>query len=128
MSKKIELIMCNTTVRKMNIYSRSYLKGLPEKLRKEAVSRAITDMITKFEGYVTYAASQGQTSYLYEPSQPHMKPSASATAPVPVVTNEDLIPAIQERFSECTVTYEERWVYTDQNTRVLKKGILIDWS
>jgi hypothetical protein len=48
--------------------------------------------------------------------------------PIPAFTNEELIAAIEKKYPDCKVTYEENWVDTNINNRTLKKGIMIDWS
>ena len=50
------------------------------------------------------------------------------TPQTPVITNDDLISAFQKKFLECDVSYQESWVDINSNNRVLKKGIIIDWS
>lgn len=52
--------------------------------------------------------------------------------PLPEPTTEDILSAFKEIFPDCSVTYNESWVdqppMRNQQTRVLKKSILIDWS
>ena len=40
----------------------------------------------------------------------------------------ELLAGLKEKFPDCTVSFQEDWVETRKDMRVLKKGILIDWS
>ena len=40
----------------------------------------------------------------------------------------ELLAGLKEKFPDCIVSLQEDWVETRQDVRVLKKGILIDWS
>ncbi len=46
----------------------------------------------------------------------------------PTITNEDLVAAFKLKFPDCHVSYEETWLEVNPTNRVLKKGIVIDWS
>jgi hypothetical protein len=87
--------------------------------------------------HVTTAATNENTSYrideqLYAQYQvpanqlnnPHMEVYLLNV----ILSNEDIIGALQAKFPDCVVSFQETWVDAEDNTRVLKKGILIDWS
>jgi hypothetical protein len=44
------------------------------------------------------------------------------------ITTDDLVAAFQLRFPDCLVSYKEAWVDSNANTKILTKGIMIDWS
>jgi hypothetical protein len=108
------------------ILSRAYLKSRPEAVKQQSIKNALASFIQS----VPAIAAEGKTSatyYIYEPSNnPHhnrqyaMRPNN--------VTNEDFIEALKQIFPDCSVSYEETWTPSDPVTRVLKKGILVDWS
>jgi hypothetical protein len=114
--------------RPMNVglqtFSREYLQGLPEQARQQAKKQEIDNIIRGFLGELQGAALKGHTSYMYNPT--NRRPMMHS-GPI-VATNEDLIVAFQNKFPGCNVSYQEAWIDTSANTRVLTKGILIDWS
>jgi hypothetical protein len=114
-------------------YSREDLQNLPQKVRKQHVD----DIISSFAQSVYQSASIGKTSYHYQLKeqqknsfqvQQEMQLRAAGVY-VPVSpTNEELIQGCKERFPGCSISYEEIWVGRENDTKQLKKGILIDWS
>lgn len=97
-------------------FSRSFLQGIPDQRRQCHIDNIINGFIADLHA----AASAGKTSYMYVPTI--LRQGA------PVITNDDLVHAFQRKFPDCTISYEETWVNTDLYTKVLKKGIIIDWS
>ena len=59
---------------------------------------------------------EGKTQYIYTQNPPYS------------LTYEDLIAGFQRKFPDCDVSYQETWVDVTATNRVLKKGIVIDWS
>ena len=104
-------------------FSKAYLQGIPEKRKQNRIDQIIRNFIRDLE----YAASQGKTSYMYNPNNPH-RPIELSNRVEPEITNNDLISAFKRKFPDCIVTYEENWVDVDYQNKVLKRGILIDWS
>jgi hypothetical protein len=100
-------------------------------MRKRAI---IEQMIQAFLYQICNFAEQGKTSYLCDlhshviEKDGVMRSTASMSSPV--LTIDDLITGFQRKFPDCKVTYEEFWVEINSHTgaRILKKGILIDWS
>ena len=104
------------------MYTRAFLQGLPEQRKREEADRLINDHVER----VKQLAAQGKTSYMFEPDNKAHKPPQHPS--FPVVTNEHFIAAFQRKFPDCTVSYQEAWVDVDATNRILKRGILIDWS
>ena len=42
------------------------------------------------------------------------------------ITDADLLTAFQRKFPDCDISYQQ-W-YVESSDKVLKKGILVDWS
>jgi hypothetical protein len=103
--------------------SRSFLQGLPELFKQ----RHIDGLIQGFVNMVQTAATEGKTSYMYDPNS-HRSHLQQHNPSMPVITNDDLISAFQRRFPDCDISYQEVWVDVNSNNRVLRKGITIDWS
>lgn len=108
--------------------SRMFLQAqaTPETHKQNYIENYI---IGKFISELLGAAKIGKTRYIYT----HPPPSAFCgssirTPPPPKLTNEDLIAAFQRKFPDCDISYQEIWDDIDATTRILKKGIVIDWS
>lgn len=106
------------------VFSRSYLQGIPEMNRK----RMINNIIEGFINELRAAASAGKTFYMYDPITSTQHRICSYPPPLPPPTTEELISAFQLKFPDCDVSYEEVWIETSPTKRTLKKGIRIDWS
>ena len=111
------------------VMSRAYLQGLPEKARQQKVNEEINRHYMQVINTVQEAALMGKTSYLYEPKNN----PAPAFLSTPSIPTEDLVKAFKVKFPDCKITYTEDWVLQEQwplleKTKVLKTGILIDWS
>jgi hypothetical protein len=102
------------------IFSKAYLRGIPEQRKQEYIDILINQHLHD----IKEAAAQGKTSYMYKP----ITGGPVKRVSLPVITNDDLISAFKRKFPDCIVTYEENWVDVDSQNKVLKKGILIDWS
>ena len=105
------------------MFSKAYLRGMPEQYKQNRIDYIISTFIKELK----HAASQGKTSYMYNPNNPYRHAMNSNTVE-PKITNHDLVSAFQKKFPECKVSYEENWIDVDSHNKVLKKGILIDWS
>jgi hypothetical protein len=120
------------------IFSRAYLQGRPLEHKRKEVSK----LISIFQQALLSAADSGSTSYLFDMTntdyisqitQPdNMKQTihirTSFTNPSYSMPIDEIIPLFQERFPDCTITYQELMVDTKFNFKVPQKGILIDWS
>jgi hypothetical protein len=117
----------------MQTYSREFLQSLPDKKKQQEVDA----MIRGFWQSMYVTAENGQTSYFFdmstmrkitpEPASSRVvqaRPSNSQTT----MTNEEIVTRFQAVFTDCNVRYGEEWVDSNASTRVLKRGITIDWS
>jgi len=91
--------------------------------KQEYIDKLITTHISS----VLVAAGKGQTNYVYDPSPPQSGP-VNVYPPPPIITNEELIAALQKRLPDCDITYQEIWVNETPTKKILTKGIVIDWS
>ena len=117
------------------IYNRSFLQSLPEMYKQDRADQIVESVIQS----ILSTARSEKTSYLYttyvEPPE-HIKADVYAMKqhllqqqqPQPPVSYDYILQAFKNKFPECDVTYQESWIDIDASTRVLKKGILIDWS
>ena len=98
-------------------FSRAFLQAAPERTKQAYIEHNI---IGNFITELHRVANAGKTQYMYTDNlrQP----------PLPTITNEDLIAAFRRKFPDCDVSYQETWVDVTATNRVLKKGIVIDWS
>ena len=105
------------------VYSREYLQNVPAQRKKDKINNIINHFIQVLQN----AAADGKTSYMYvlEPQKRHhMMTSVKEVE----LTPDDLIAGFQLKFPDCIISYQEVWYDTNTTTRVLKKGIVIDWS
>ncbi len=119
----------------MSVYSRAYLKSLPEKMRLDFIEKTI---ITYLYNNVRHEAINGKTLYRFPVSL--LKQSHSNTVlmahyinnqPPPELTVEELIPIIRTKFPDCKVFYDETWideVRGHEQAKYLSKSIVIDWT
>lgn len=122
-SKKLKNKIQEKTSSKMSsqVFSREYLQGLPEQRKQQIIRNVIPSFIQQ----VQQAAATGITFSIFDPSAvEHMHLRAS---PLPITT-EDYIIVFQSIFPGCVIEYRETWVETSATSRVLKKGIVVDWS
>jgi hypothetical protein len=109
-------------------YSRSYLQDLPEK-RKQGL---MNGLINQFHQPLVNNAAAGKTSYMVEDSvwiiHNNSMVNHPSNPPIPKFTLDEFIAAIEARYPDCKVSYQETWVDVGINNRTLKKGIVIDWS
>ena len=103
-------------------FSRAFLQGLAEQRKRERADQLIHQHVES----VKELAAQGKTSYIFEPDNNRHNPRQHHS--YPVLTNDDFVAAFQRKFPDCTVSYQEAWVDIDVTNRVLKRGIMIDWS
>ena len=109
------------------VFDRTYLQSLAGIRKREQLQQ----VLSHYEEAIKTAAMDGKSSYLaaniqYIPY--HTNYRKGQQQPLPPPTTEEIIEAFQNKYPGCDVTYKEEWVDTDSNTRVLKKGIMIDWS
>jgi hypothetical protein len=105
----------------IQVYSREYLQSIPEQRKQQQIDV----IVSNFRSELLHAAATGKTSYMY--IRPDMKMSYSHPSH-PTLTDAELVAGFFTRFPGCKIYYEEEWVETQPNTKVLKKGIVIDWS
>lgn len=122
----------------MQTYSREFLQGLPDK-RKQA---EVDAMIKGFWQTMYLTAENGQTSYFFDMTtmrkitpEPTLKHVVQARAAInsqinsqTTMTNEEIVMRFQAVFTDCSVRYGEEWVESNASTKILKRGITIDWS
>jgi hypothetical protein len=105
------------------IYSRTDLQGYREKIKRESLVNSIEYTFTTA---VLQSAQQGKTSYFWE--KPSRDSGVKTWPPPPVITDEDIVSALKEKFPDTTVEYQETWLDVRPGVKEQKKGILIDWS
>jgi hypothetical protein len=118
-------------------YSREYLRGIPEQRRQKRKQDLIAGLFHQVVRNVTAAATNEKTSYMideqvyaqYEvPIKHRGDPNMEIYLLDIILSKDDIIGALQGKFPDCVISFQEAWIDTAHNTRVLKKGILIDWS
>ena len=110
----------------MQTYSREYLQQLSAQRKRERIDVIISTFIRDLENQ----AALGKTFYMYN-TQLLLNRSRHAIGGIPSdpeISVDDLLVRFRERFQDCDVNYEETWVDQSNNTKVLRKGIIIDWS
>ena len=120
----------------MQTYSREFLQGLPDKKKQEEIDA----MIRGFWQFLHQAAENGHTSYFFDmtnmrrvtpdPTQKYViqAQTRSAMYSQTTMTNEEIVTRFQLKFPDCSVRYGEEWIESNASTKVLKRGITIDWS
>jgi hypothetical protein len=132
-------------------YSRQYLRGLPEMHRRQVIQHDVDRLFEQIMNPLQAAALKGETRYLHDtnwgPRPPTITPNIreeqwdadlrtfqiykelrqKGVGP-PEGPSEELLAGLQEKFPDCAVSFHEDWIETRKDMRVLKKGILIDWS
>lgn len=106
----------------LQVYSRDYLQSIPQQRKEQAMDGIVQTIIND----IHTAAAVGGTSYRYV--RPVNINSVSSYPPAPVLTDADLIAGFFARFPGCKVYYEEAWVESGRDIKILKKGIVIDWE
>ena len=109
--------------------SRASLKGLPEQQKMGQID-AIVNNTT---GSIQSIAMSGKTSYMYElginkVAQEEVDTTFNQPYRMTPITNDELIAGFKRKFPDCDISYQEAWIEVKPNNKVLKKGILIDWS
>lgn len=105
-------------------FNRAYLQKLAGLRRRQQIEQWINNSL---HHAVEAAAADGKTSYLVnQMPQIHNMYKAGST-PLPF-TSEEFVAVLQKKYPGCDITYKEEWVDTNASTRVLQKGIVIDWS
>jgi hypothetical protein len=124
----------------MDTYSREYLRSIPFENKIKEVNR----IVNSFMPALRKAASNGDKFYFFDMTymryvspQPSGQPKSNpAPTPPPYnsaemeysVSIEEMIPMFTAKFPGCDVNYQETWVQGDPGIRILKKGIIIDWT
>jgi hypothetical protein len=118
----------------MQVYSREFLQSLPEKKKQAEVD----GMIKGFWQSMYLTAENGQTSYFFDmtnmrkvtpdPTQRQALQTKAAMNSQTTMTNDEILTRFQLAFPDCSVRYGEEWIESNASTRVLKRGITIDWS
>lgn len=116
------------TIAKMSeTFNRSYLQAMPEKSKQDMIESVFNHTHRQA---ILETARIGNTSYLFD-TEIHKNRHMVQQNRVEITT-ADFMKFLQEKFSDCKITYEEQWVETSSNmnkkTSVFKKGIMIDWS
>jgi hypothetical protein len=109
-------------------YSREQLVNLPIKIRKDFVRQNVDQYINN----VVNDAACGKTSSLI--TIRNIEHYGRQTCPFihntqqAMPSNEELIEALQERFPDCKIYYDEKWVSSGPDKQELKKGITVEWA
>ena len=109
------------------VFNRSYLQSLPQKKKNEEIDSIINGFSQELLAY----AREGKTSYMYETQRLDMYNNRAQNALGPPIIKlglDDLADRIKHRFPDCIISYQETWIDQNNNTKILKKGIVIDWS
>ena len=101
-----------------NVFTRAYLRGLPEDYKQQHLSMRIRPFVEMVKGH----ASAGKTSLMVLE-----KEYVGNQGQYPL-TPDDFLAGFKKIFPDCDVSYQERWHESSPTTRVQQKGILIDWS
>lgn len=107
-------------------FSRSFLQRMPEQHKQQHIDSLINVFIHDLRN----AAIRGKTSYMYDLNnrQNNSQFVIPLSESLPRITNDDLVSAFQQKFPDCNISYQETWINVNSNNKVLKKGIMIDWS
>lgn len=106
-------------------FSRSFLQGLQEQCRQQRLDQHLQQFIQNIKN----EAAVGKTSYIFNLNESGYIRNSWEQGGKPLIpTNDDFISAFKRRFPDCDVYYQEMWIDVDSNNKVLKKGIVIDWS
>jgi predicted patatin/cPLA2 family phospholipase len=112
-------------------FDRAYLQNVRTLQRRQYIQQWINDQL---HHQIVAAAADGNTSYVVtQKFMPHMPNTGNiyqghVQQPQPPFTSEELVELLQKKYPGCDVSYNEEWVDTNSSTRVLQKGIVIDWS
>lgn len=109
------------------VFDRDYLQNLAGLRKREQLN----EIMKYYEEFVRKAAIDGNTSYLASIQHvPRMNSIGRypGEQPLPPPTTEEIVEAFKKKYRGCDVSYKEEWVDSDSSTRVLKKGVVIDWS
>ena len=115
------------------MYSREYLQSLPEKKKQQEIDA----IVQNFWQYLYQSAEGGQTSYFFDMTNMRKVSSPELTQKQVItkfgsqsttMTNEEIVTRFQQKFPDCLIKYSEEWVESNASTKVLKRGITIDWS
>jgi hypothetical protein len=106
------------------VFTRAYLHSIPQERKQELFSY----LINQFINLLLNNAALGKTSYIVDVDNLH--PPTGFGVQTPSYTNCELVEAVRARFPDCSVNYYEVWVeqLPPKTSKVLRKGILIDWS
>ena len=98
--------------------SRAYLQGMQGANKQRYIDGIIDGMVS----LIQQAAITGKASYMYDPIKDIERYKSIS------ITTDDLVAALKQKFPDCDVSYEETWVEVNSVNKILKKGIVIDWS
>jgi len=108
------------------MYSRAYLRELPERRRKQEVDAMIQTFIFELNNH----ACKGITHYFFDMTNMRHITELTMYEKANKVYHssiEELVDEFKIRFPGCGIYYREQWVNTSSTTSRLKKGIYIDW-
>lgn len=124
--------MCST---QMQTYSREFLQSIPEKKKQQEFDA----MVQNFWNALYQVAESGQTLYFFDMTnirkvsspdltQRNVIQTARSINTQTTMTNEEIVTRFQQKFPECLIKYSEEWVESNASTKILKRGITVDWS
>lgn len=108
------------------VFSRTYLQSIPQKKKEETIDR----IISEFSHELLSDAESGKTMYMYETHRLdlHNNRIRHRFPPPLQISLDDLADRFKQRFPGCSISYQETWIIQNNNTKILKKGVVIDWS
>ena len=118
----------------MQTYSRGFLLGLPEERKQREFEMIVRSFIIPLK----QAAEDDKKSYFFDMTNmrkitpdiinKRCVETFAGISSQTTMTNEEIINRIGKAFPDCSVVYTEDWVETNASTKILKRGITIDWS
>ncbi len=122
---KIEIIKAKGTSRNQMInqfYTREYLQGIPEKRKQEHVRLTLQASI---QGIMN-AAANGKTTYCIDIHT--VQREMPGIVGMGKITMDDYITVLKIIFPDSQIEYREHWVELSATSKILQKGIVVDWS
>lgn len=91
--------------------------------KQQHIDHLLRDSIAK----VLEEATLGRTICRFEPPKQDT-PGMKQKIPPPAITREDWIMALQKKFPDSLVYYEDIWEDVTPEEKKLKKYMVVDWS
>jgi hypothetical protein len=105
-------------------YSREYLVNLPIKIRKELVAQFCEGLLRK----VVEDATAGKSSSILSIPTTNIHGHSIVRMGQSPLTKEEVLEFLQEKFPDCKIYYDEKWISSAPDKQELKKGITVEWA